>query len=196
MKKTLIAVAVLAATCGATAQAQADNPTGFYFGGGFGQFNLDIDDIDDVGTGLEGAIDDNDNAYKIFAGWRILPFLAVEAAYVNLGKPGDQISSSGSDGRYSVEADGFSPSVIGSIPLGPVELFGKVGYYFYDVKARVNFNNGEVFTSDSSGDDLVFGAGVGITLLQRLHVRAEWERFDIDNTDKTDALWLSAAWRF
>jgi OOP family OmpA-OmpF porin len=198
MKKTMIAAAVLAATYGVTAQAQTDidNPTGFYVGGGFGQFSLDIEDISDVGSGLDAALDDNDNSYKFFAGYRFSPYIALEAAYVNLGKPGDQISSSGSNGRYSVEADGFAPSLIGTLPLGPFELFGKVGYYFYDVSARVDFEDGEVLTSDSSGDDFVYGGGIGITFLERLHVRAEYERFDIENSDTADALWLSAAWRF
>jgi outer membrane immunogenic protein len=195
--KALIAGALLATSVCATALGQTpDNPTGPYIGGGWGQFNLDIDNADDVGQGLQAAIKDNDNAYKFFVGWRLRPWLALEAAYVNLGEPGDAISSSGRNGDYSVKADGFSPSVIGSFPLGPVELFGKVGYYFYDVDASVSLDNGQVFSGKSSGNDFVYGGGVGITFLQHLHVRAEYERFNLDNADSSDTVWVSAAWRF
>lgn len=195
--RATLAAALLAGSLGVTAHSQTlDNPTGPYLGGGWGRFDLDIDNARDVGQGLDAAIDDNDNAFKLFAGWRLTPFLAVEAAYVNLGSPGDAISSSGSNGNYEVEASGFAPAVIGTVPLGPIELFGKLGYYFYDVEARINFDNGQFLSADSDGDDFMYGGGVGVTFLERLHVRAEYERFNLRNADKSDTLWLSAAWRF
>lgn len=200
MKKSLLAGAVLAGSlaCG-PALVQAENSTGWYVGGGFGQFNLDINSLDDFGSGVQSAVDDNDNSWKLFLGWRILPFLAVEAAYVNLGKPSDRIYASGSDGRYTVKADGFAPSVLGILPLGPFEVFGKVGYYYYDAEVRTHFGQGsgqELITGSHSRNDFTYGAGIGITFLEHLNVRAEWERFDLENFDDSDAVWLSAAWRF
>jgi hypothetical protein len=195
MKNIVLAGALVAATLSTT--ALAENPTGFYVGGGFGRFNLDIDSPADFGNGINAAVDDNDNSYKLFAGWRLLPFLAVEAAYVNLGEPGDAISSSGSNGRYRLKADGFAPSVIGSIPVGPFELSGKLGYYYYDVDVRTNLNNGgSQFLSGKSRNDFFYGFGLGITFLDHLHVKAEYERLDLENYDKSDVVWLSGAWRF
>jgi hypothetical protein len=121
----------------------------------------------------------------------------VEAAYVNLGEPGDAISSSGSDGRYRLKADGFAPSVIGSIPVGPFELSGKLGYYYYDVDVRTDLNNGgSQFLTGRSRNDFFYGFGLGITFLDHLHVKAEYERLDLENYDKSDVVWLSGAWRF
>ena len=79
------------------------------------------------------SIDDDDNAWKMFAGWRLNPYFAFELNYVDFGDPSDRLEASGSSGDYSLELSGFQPAIYGTFPLGPVELFGKVGYYFYDV---------------------------------------------------------------
>lgn len=198
MKKSVLAMAVAAALTSTAALADVtDNPTGFYVGGGFGRFNLNVDSLGDFGSGVRAAADDNDNTYKFFAGYRFIPWLSVEAAYVNLGKPGDQLSTSGSNGRYSLKADGFEPSLVGSLPLGPVELSAKVGYFYYDVDVRSDFNNpGSTFVSGHSRSDFTYGAGVGLTFIDHLHVKAEYQRFNLKNYDGSDAVWLTAAWRF
>jgi opacity protein-like surface antigen len=195
MKKALLAGALVAATM--STAALADNPTGFYVGGGFGRFNLDIDSPADFGNGINAAVDDNDNSYKILAGYRFAPFIALEAAYVNLGEPGDAISSAGSNGRYSLKADGFAPAVIGTIPVGPLELSGKLGYYYYDVDVRTNLNTGgSQFVTGHSRNDFFYGAGLGITFIDHLNVKVEYERLDLENYDKSDVVWLTGAWRF
>jgi len=171
MKKAILAGALFAAAMSTAAMAD-ENPTGFYLGGGFGRFNLDIDSPADFGSGISRAVNDNDNSYKLFAGYRLAPFLSLEAAYVNLGKPGDAISSAGTNGRYSLKADGFAPSVIGTIPIGPVELSGKVGYYYYDVDVRTNLNtSGSQFVTGHSRNDFFYGASVGMTFIDHLNVK-------------------------
>ncbi len=91
---------------------------------------------------------------------------------------------------------GFSPTVIGTIPLGPVELFGKAGYYFYDLDTRVDFSSGPFLESRHSRSDFLFGAGVGVTLLHHLNLRAEYERVEVQNASGSDVFWLSPSWRF
>lgn len=100
--------------CIRSAPAFADNPSGPYVGGGFGQFNLHIENPNDVGQAVSTIAHSSDDAWQLFAGWRFLPFVAVEAAYVNLGYPGDNFSATGASGRYKVHLNGFSPSVIGA----------------------------------------------------------------------------------
>ena len=91
---------------------------------------------------------------------------------------------------------GFAPYVIGTIPLGPVELFGKVGYYFYDVDASVDLDDGPDFDSTSSEQDLLYGFGVGMTFFERLNARLVYEKIDSGRIDDADALWFSGQWRF
>jgi hypothetical protein len=86
----------------------------------------------------------------------------------------------------------LTPSVIGTLPIGPVELFAKLGEAFYNVTA--NDNTGRVI--DSSGHNPVYGVGIGGTILKRLNLSAEYERIKMNSFDNADAVWLSASWRF
>jgi OOP family OmpA-OmpF porin len=177
--------------------AETDNPSGFYAGVGWGQFNLDIDDLGDAGSAIEDIAESDDNAWKVFGGYRVNPYLAFEAAYIDFGEPGDNFETAGTRGNYTADISGFAPYVIGTLPLGPVELFGKVGYYFYDVDVRVDLDDpGPDFSSSSSEQDFLYGGGVGVTIAERLHLRAEYEVVDLENADEAEAMWLSAAWRF
>jgi len=195
----ITATAVVAALpFAAMAQGAMDNPTGPYVGVGLGRFNVNIDSIDQVDEVAESLDDANDTAMKIFAGWRVLPFLSLEAGYVDLGNPGDDFETSGSDGNYRVGVSGFTVAALGRVPVGPVELFGKIGQYFYDVDTRIDFDGGlPSIRGKDSGNDVFWGGGVSFVVLERLELRAEYERFDIGSAaDDSDAFWLSAAWRF
>lgn len=196
--KSGIAAAVLLALCAGSAYAQSpDNDEGLYLGLGYGQFNVQVDDIDETDEAIE-RIDDDDNAWKAFVGWRLNPYFAFEVNYVDFGDPSDELESSGSSGDYRVELSGIQPAIYGTFPLGPVELFGKLGYYFYDVDLRVDLDDlgDDVFRSDTSEEALSYGFGAGVTLFDRLHAKLEYEKVDTDVIDDLDAIWLSGAWRF
>lgn len=192
-----IPAATLLALVGGWSAAHAENERGFYVGGGVGQFNVQIDDIDDTDDAIE-RLDDDDTSWKLFAGYRFNPYISLEAAYIDFGRASDRFEASGSSGDYRVDLSGFAPYVIGTLPLGPVELFAKVGYYFYDVDLSVDLDDlgGDVFSSKSSDEDLLYGAGVGMTFFEHLHARLEYEKIDSDVLDDADAIWLSGAWRF
>jgi hypothetical protein len=177
------------------AQGPDENDEGFYLGGGVGQFNLKLDDVDQTDEAIE-SLDDSDTAWKAFAGWRMNPYFSLELAYVDFGRPSDRFETAGSGGDFSADISGFEPSILGTIPLGPVELFGKVGYLFYDVDASVDLDNGPGFDSSSSEQDFTYGGGVGMTFFGRLNARLEYQRIDSDVISDSDAFWFSGAWRF
>jgi opacity protein-like surface antigen len=173
------------------------NPTGPYVGGGIGQFNLKIKNLDDIPDAAQSVAKSDDTAWKVFAGYRFLPYLGVEAAYIDFGKPNDRFSSSGSNGNYQVNLSGFAPSLIATIPLGPVELFAKAGQYYYDVKTRIDLDNpGPDIDTKKSRNDFLWGGGVSVVVLSRVELRAEYEKVEIENAKDSNAFWLSAAWRF
>ena len=62
------------------------NPGGPYVGVGWGQFNLNIKNLDDAGTAVSTIRHADDNAKKVFVGYRFNPYWALEAAYVKLGQ--------------------------------------------------------------------------------------------------------------
>ena len=167
--------------------AFADNERGLYAGVGVGQFNIEVDDVDTTDE-LREAFDSDDTVFKVFAGYRFAPFIGVELDYIDLGGPEDTIENV----KVKAEINGVAPYLIGTLPLGPIEVFARVGYYFYDVE----ISGEDLGSVDDSGEDLVYGAGVGLTLFEHLHARLEYEIIDVSEVDDANAIWLSGAWRF
>jgi OOP family OmpA-OmpF porin len=185
---TAAAIAALAFAGGAYA---LDEDSGLYLGGGVGQFNVDIDDVDDVPETIDDYRSD-DTAWKAFVGWRMNKNIAFEAAYVNLGSPEDTIAP---DTTLEVETDGFAPYIVGTLPFAAFELFAKAGYLIYDTEARVTSPLGSVVVEDS-GDEFTWSAGLGLTLFDAFNLRLEYEMFDVQQVDDANALWLTGAFRF
>jgi hypothetical protein len=198
MTRTLAVAAVALLGMGqAFAQGMGeDNERGFYFGGGVGQFNVELDGLDGVDEAIEN-LDADDTSWKAFVGYRLNPYLSFEAAYLDFGRPQDDFTGTGSSGDYTVELSGFAPYIVGTVPVGPVELSARAGYYIYDLKTSVDIDDlgDDVFTSDDSGEDFVYGVGAGLTLFERLNARLEYEVIDLPGAD-ANAFWLSGSWRF
>ena len=114
--KTLCVLAALTLT----SAAHADGESGLYLGVGVGQFNVEMDDADDLGP-IVDDFDSDDSSFKLFGGWRFFRFLAVELDYVDFGGPNESVNG------FNVEAEvsGFAPYVVGTLPLGPFELSAK-----------------------------------------------------------------------
>ncbi len=192
MRNGIAAVLAVAALAAAGTAGAMDNETGFYAGAGIGTFNVKVDDVDDVTTTVD-RYDSDDTAYKAFAGWRMNPYLAFEVAYVNLGSPDDEIAP---DTRLTTETDGFAPYVVGVLPIGDwFEVFAKAGYYWYDTEARITSPLGDANASNSD-EAFTWTAGLGVNVFERVNIRLEYEQFDIEDTDDSNALWLTGAYRF
>jgi hypothetical protein len=130
----------------------------------------------------------------LFAGYRLNKVLAFELDYINLGEPsGDVVPGFNVDSSV----DGFAPYVVATLPLGNFfEVYGRLGYYFYDATTGVENELGDRVEFDEESEDLVWGAGLGANIGEKLNVRFEYERFDLQGLDDADSLWLTAAWRF
>ena len=198
MNKALVAAALLSLGSLPALADTTENPSGFYVGAGWGRFNLHLRGLDDVDNAVDAIFDSNDNAWKLFGGYRVNPYLSFEAAYIDFGRPHDHFTATGSSGDYRVGLSGFAPYVIGTLPLGPIELFAKAGYYFYDVKIRADFDQplSPEVDSKHSRTDFLYGGGIGTTFFDHLNIRAEYEKVDVSHAKDSDAFWLSAAWRF
>lgn len=191
MNHGITAVLAMAALVTATGAGAQENESGFYAGAGVGNFDVQIDDVDDVTSEFE-RYDSDDTAWKAFGGWRLNPYLAFELAYVNLGSPSDDIAP---DTRLTTETDGIAPYVVGTLPIGWFEVFAKAGYYWYDTEARLSTPLGALRDSESDST-FVWSAGLGVNVFQRVNIRLEYEQFDFDQADDSKALWLTGAYRF
>lgn len=170
--------AVTTATCimaiaalGASAQASAQ---GFYIGASALQSRFDADDfdIDDV--------DEEDTGWKLFAGFRATPNFGIEAAYTRFGEAEAPAVEVG--GPFEAQAEAFSLIGVGAIPLGPVELFAKVGAARIESRGNV----GAVFF-DENEIELAYGVGAQLNL-GALGVRVEYEKFDTDTIGDLDVI--------
>jgi opacity protein-like surface antigen len=194
----IAAIGALAAAGVAAPSLAEQSPAGPYVGIGWGHFDLNLDNLNDVGTAVNSIAHSGDDAWKILAGYRFSPYFSVEGDYVDFGHPSDTFSGSGSDGNYKLRVTGFAPYLVGTIPAGPIELFAKAGYLYYDSRLDVNLNSPgtEVIESSHSRSSFVYGGGVGVTLIDHLNVNAEFDGIRIENARNSNALWLSTAWRF
>ncbi|MDF3021150.1 MAG: hypothetical protein K0Q92_2453 [Steroidobacteraceae bacterium] len=191
--KIASAVAALVVAAAAPAAYAQDENAGWYLGGGVGQFNAQIDDVDDVDATVDDW-DNDDTAYKVFAGYRMNNFLAFELDYINLGEPSGSVVPGV---NLDAAVDGFAPYVVGTIPLGNwFEVYGRLGYFFYDATVGVESEIDGRAEFDEESEDLVYGAGIGAKIGEKLNVRFEYERFDLQGVDDADSLWLTAAWKF
>jgi hypothetical protein len=172
LKRGLVAAALVALTLAVPTEA-ADR--GLYVGASIGGSSIDIRDFDEELGNLRFS--DGDTAYKIFAGYRFLSVLAVEAGYVDLGTPSDTIDNG--DTNVEIGVQGWDALAVGILPLGPVDVFGKLGIVSWnaDITAAVE----DVSRSDN-GTDLTYGVGVALRL-SSIAVRVETERFEIDNAE-------------
>lgn len=200
MKRAIVAATLL--VLGTSAAYAQENERGFYVGGGVGTFDVNIEGFDSVDNQLR-RLDDDDAAWQIFAGWRFNRYISLQVAYIDYGRPSDRFDASGSSGDFRAELAGFAPSVIGTLPLGPVELSAKAGYYFYDLDLSADIDDplDPQFNGDDSGEDFMYGVGIGTTFFEHLNAKLEYEWIDLSNPrnlkiEDANALWLTGSWRF
>jgi hypothetical protein len=175
MRKSIIALATAAMGLTALPTLAADN--GIYLGGSIGQTGVQIDDID---------YDADSTSYKLIAGWRFLDWLAVEGNYVDFGSGDDSVDGT----RVEADVNGVSLSAVGFLPIGPVDLFARVGAVDWSADLSA-----EGFDRDSEdGTDLTYGVGAQFRVWS-LSIRAEYEVFDIEDAD-VDMLSLGVTWTF
>jgi hypothetical protein len=136
--------------------------------------------------------DDTDGLYfagRALAGWRFNRLVAVRIERVDFESSGDARDALN---VLSTQVEGFAPSVVGTVPLGPLEVFARAGVFWYDVEIERN----EMSFATSRDRDTIFGAGVGVTIAEGLNLRAEYEVVEIDGLESPNAVWVRAAWRF
>jgi len=184
-------LAVLIMLVGSVSVALADNDSGLYLGAGVGTFKLKARDITSgAAANINTEFDSDDTAFKGFAGWRFNRFIGIEAAYIDFGKPNQDYGTTQVEARIN----GFAPYLTGTLPLGPIEFFVKAGYLFYDLTIKAGGQ--KIDAASGSHEDLIGGGGIGITLFGHLHADIEYEHLDAAKANRSDAVWLSGAWRF
>lgn len=111
----------------------------------------------------DGEFDDVDVAYKFIGGYRARHF-AIEIDYRSLG------SVSGALEGLQSKTTGYQPSALLMLPLGPVDIYGRGGAFFWKNKVSVGDISAEI-------DGTAFGFGGGLALrVGSFSLRAEYEK--------------------
>jgi OOP family OmpA-OmpF porin len=197
MTRKIFLAALVAALAG-TAHA-AD--TGFYVGGGIGQSKYSDDLGDQVRSAYFGntgysvtsaeLTDDSDTAYKIFGGYRFLPWLGVELAWNDLGEASSHYvlhslvpltnADARLDGRYRIK--GTSLSVFGELAFTDTfSGIARVGVF----DANIDYEEGGVQANgdpryfkapDDSSTKTTIGLGVNWRVTPNVDLRVDYDRY-------------------
>lgn len=183
-RHSLAAVIAASLGLGSLQVRAADN--GIYLGGSIGQSGVEFDDqIDET----DFEYDADTTGYKLIAGWRFVDWLAVEANYVDLGNGSDKVLGE----KVEVDVSGWSLSAVGFLPIGPVDLFARVGAI--DWSADLDSPTDSDFRGKDDGTDLTYGGGVQFRVWS-ISLRAEYERYDVADADTVDMVSLGVTYTF
>ena len=166
--------------------APAESKAEAYLGGSVGQAGVELDV-----QGIQPlAFDEEDFAWKAFLGyqWNLTAIsLGVEGGYVDLGAPSGDILGS----IVEVDADGFSAFGKLGFNLGPLGVFAKYGLISWDASLSVD----GLDAGSDDGSDPAYGIGADIGL-GPVDIRAEYEIFDIEDTDDITMISVGIVFKF
>jgi OmpA-OmpF porin, OOP family len=216
-RKTLVA-AMLLSGCGITS-AFAAQP-GWYVGATVGQarFDLSKSELDDLAASTfdvfdSSSLDDSSTAFSAFVGFRISPYLAVEAAYTDLGE-----AEYRADGAIFIpplvpvtlgvklNAKGPTLAVIGALPISDsFDVHARGGVFFAktELKATADVSGGSGSDSVSSNSqDFFYGIGAGYNVGAHWSFTADFQQYkDVGDKDTTgegdvNVFTVGASYRF
>ena len=78
----------------------------------------------------------------------------------------------------------------------PIEVFGRAGYYLYDLDAWAMVSSGPIIGPYRGRPFSLFGSGFDATALNRWTMRSESLRAVASSDTGSLAAWLHPAWRF
>jgi hypothetical protein len=165
------ALLVIAAT---PSIAGADGPEGAFVGASVGQNNGSAWVFGPEESGYpQLTVELSETTWRVFGGYRWRQ-AGVECGYRDLGTAEDTVEGF----PVSVSSKGWDAFAVGLVPLGRLELFGKLGMYFHDLE-RSDPSSPSAYVI--SGLNTPIGA-VGVSVRwPAVSLRLEWERsFDAE----------------
>lgn len=222
--KKILALAALAALSTTPAVAQ---DRGFYWGFDAGQYqyNLDQNDLDNALVDrvesipgvevLSGRSETSEDGFTwgLTLGYQFFRFLAVEAAWVDLGSAEYKASVELDDGgiiypldyKVTFDSAGATLSALGILPFASNwQVYGRAGVYFANNDLDETASSGSEAVSGEDSDntqEFYWGLGAGYTQAHWT-LRLEWQQYmdvgDDSTTGETDIdrITLGAIYKF
>jgi OOP family OmpA-OmpF porin len=167
--------------------------SGWYLGANIGQSVSDLEHekmadsaLGDNLTTTSFRVDDHDMGYKLFGGYQLSRYFALEGGYFNLGKFDFEATLPAGTLAGDIELQGVNLDAVGLLPFtDKFSAFARVGVI--RVEASDDFSGtGTAAAIDHGNTDqntgYKFGAGLQYALSDSVAVRAEAERYRADDT--------------
>jgi OOP family OmpA-OmpF porin len=162
-KSKQLSTLLLSAALGVTAFSANAQDKGFYAGAGVGQSLVD-----------EGSYDDEDTAFSVFGGYQLNKYLGLETGYVDFGK------IEPTDNGTALESDTAYLTAVGTLPITDKFLaYAKAGVHSWNVDEEMP----GLIGSDDSGTDPTYGLGAQYRLTDKVALRGEYSRFEMEDLD-------------
>ena len=166
MKKLVMALGLFVALSPVAVNAAPQS--GAYVGVSVGSTDIE-DEVTDNYDGISN-VDSEETAASVYAGYRVSQYLAVEAAYMDLGDV--KFTGAGTTQEYDFSA--ITVAALGFVPLADnFEAFIKLGMHRTEVEASGN----ESYKEHDTG--MLYGAGVSYSM-DNVSFRAGYEKLDIN----------------
>jgi opacity protein-like surface antigen len=219
--KRILALAVLAALTSTPAVAE---DRGFYWGFDLGQYQHDLDQnaldsmlVDALESGtppltvLSGSSQTSEDGFTwgLTLGYQFFRYLAVEAAWVDLGSSEYKASVDATDGidvyaldtKITADSAGATLSALGILPFADNwQVYGRAGMYFAGNDLEVTIDGASGEDSDNT-QEFYWGVGAGYTA-GHWTTRLEYQQYmDVGDDGTTgevdiDRITLGAIYRF
>jgi hypothetical protein len=174
MKKLLLSLAILLS---AAVLAAPDAYAEIVLGASIGRTDL-----------KDGSVKDDDKGAQLYAGFHFLKFLGVELEYTDFGTFEDNTGGV----RDTLDVSRADLFVLGVIELGRFEIYGKVGYGYWDSEFRAGGGSPQ----SDDGSDPAYGVGFAVKFVKLLAIRVEYEEFEIKGIDKLTMASIGLDFRF
>lgn len=186
-----LSLAVLAVIASPPALADADD--NWYVGANVGQSRSNIDG-EKINNSLPGggivstttSEDDRGTGYKIFGGYQLNRNFAVEGGYFDLGEFGYKATTGSLDTlNGEIKVKGLNLDLVGILPVTEkFSAFARAGATYAEAEDHFT-GTGSVNLADTSPSkrkaNYKYGVGVQYDLTEALGMRAEAERYRINN---------------
>jgi OOP family OmpA-OmpF porin len=228
-RRMRLLIALWALAFAGYASAQSGTPykgiyDGWYAGASIGQTSVDLNEAElENSLNANGiahtpiSINDTDTGWKLYMGYRFLPYFALEGAYVALGEVSAETTATAVNGiqipaqtvKAKVEAnDTVYLAAVGILPFGDrFAVFGKIGFYSTETDAVACVSALGCINEKERDENWMYGLGIDFYFTRQWGMRAEWERFtnvgsaknccaDPSGTEDVDFISVGVIYRF
>jgi opacity protein-like surface antigen len=128
-------------------------------------------------------VNDSGVGLQLYGGVKLNKWFGIEGGYYNSGTFETDLDPSADDGNVELAFSGFNISAVGYVPIGDIELFGKVGALDYDIDMNTLVGLTWVNGSLGHATGLLLGAGAIVNVSDNIGIRTVFDWYDIDNAD-------------